>query len=500
MEGTNAYCDELGIRVSRIEDAAKSADANYYSLLIVTLLEAGVPMTLEAVAERFEAAGIARAERALRSLKRCKPGRSPVYRVGELYALDPYDDETDLWAFRLGLKPPQPRIEVVRPDPEPLPTVGTPLTIAHLDEAWRGGIPTAFSALRVVVCVLDAHRRAMSPREIIAFIEARSRWPVLSAEPAYMVCRGSPIGRTTEGRWKLIEDHDAIHRARAAVIERLAVMRRNPYPEPSAADVKAHRERYERERAARAYELSRLSRVVIHAFSEKSPEAVVLIDERRRHVDTYVGSAVGSVAKRLDAYDFIAAVDVRSILRNLEFDPGKRRLGELGPSQKTKMLQSGRVLRITLDLLVQSSCGIRRPFSNRKALLRYLRDGRHDALRTRLESDAKSLFALYTFGRVHGWVRLRWRSIDTKLKAPWVHLEEWTLFDLMKQAQEQGAALDVVLGEAPELADPWARAERVFVRQEAGGWGRWLVDERGYYVDSSEVQLARVGRDALGSH
>ncbi len=61
---------------------------------------------------------------ALRWLNRCKPGSPPIYRDGDLYSLDPHDDELDLWAFRLGLRPPKaPRVRIVRPEPPPLPGV-----------------------------------------------------------------------------------------------------------------------------------------------------------------------------------------------------------------------------------------------------------------------------------------------------------------------------------------------------------------------------------------
>jgi hypothetical protein len=57
-------------------------------LLIVALLEHGGPMTLTQVAARFEVAGIASAEDALRALQRCQPARPPIYRDGDQYALD----------------------------------------------------------------------------------------------------------------------------------------------------------------------------------------------------------------------------------------------------------------------------------------------------------------------------------------------------------------------------------------------------------------------------
>lgn len=101
-------------------------------MLIIALLERGHPMTLTAAAERFAAAGVAPAERSLLSLKRCRPARPPVYRVGDKYSLDPHDDELRLWAFRLGLRPPEvPRLQLVRGEPEPLPTPDTPLTVAR---------------------------------------------------------------------------------------------------------------------------------------------------------------------------------------------------------------------------------------------------------------------------------------------------------------------------------------------------------------------------------
>ena len=72
---TNPYCDALGIGIPKLEVAKDHRDANYYSLLVVVLLERGEPVTLRAAAQRFEEAGVAPAAQALASLKRCKPGR-----------------------------------------------------------------------------------------------------------------------------------------------------------------------------------------------------------------------------------------------------------------------------------------------------------------------------------------------------------------------------------------------------------------------------------------
>ena len=139
----------------RVEDAKSSPDANCYSLLLVALLERGEPITLEDVAVRLAAAGVAQSPGdALASLKRCRPARAPICRDGNHYALDPHDDEVSFWLFRLGLRPPRVApLKVVGSAPDPLPSPDHRLTVANLNEAWRDGVPNSWSALRTsAVC------------------------------------------------------------------------------------------------------------------------------------------------------------------------------------------------------------------------------------------------------------------------------------------------------------------------------------------------------------
>lgn len=100
---TTDWCGVLGIERPDLAAVKDHRDANTYAQLLVALLERGEPMTLAQVAARFEEAGIAPRDRALRSLQRCQPGRAPVYRDGDHYGLDPHDDDVGLWVFRLGL-------------------------------------------------------------------------------------------------------------------------------------------------------------------------------------------------------------------------------------------------------------------------------------------------------------------------------------------------------------------------------------------------------------
>lgn len=497
----NGYCESLGIPVPRLEVARHRPDANVYSLLIVALLERGGPLTLAEVARRFEEAGIAPAERALASLKRCKPGRPPIYREGDLYTLDPHDDETDLWAFRLGLRQARAtRLRVVRPSPAQLPALDAPLTAEALDEAWRDGVPTDWSAQRVAICVLDVTGRAMRPDEVLAFVRLRAGGSQLSADSARYWRTGAAIRVRGDGSWVLDREHDAVRAARRSAGARIAVERRRAESRPDPAVLAANRRSYERRRRAHAEQLAGMRRVLLHAFPAKRPEALVIIDVDRREATTCLGDEIAAVRERLAPYEIIAAVGVRELLRALQFDPGMRRLGELGPPQKTRRLDArGRTLRITTPMLVQGSCALGRPFAEQALLRTYLREGQHTRLRRRLEAEAKALFAYYQYARLHGAVRLRWGFLDEWIPAPWVHRDESMLHDMMEEAHAERAPLEVVLGSAPDWADPWARARRARVAKEASpGWRMWLVDEQGHPIERADVQLARLANRARG--
>jgi hypothetical protein len=254
---------------------------------------------------------------------------------------------------------------VVRPDPDHLPSPDVPLTVAALDEAWREGLPTSWSALRIAICVLDAHRKPMPPEDVLAFVRVRSRRCLLSPDSAQYWRRGAAVRVRENGSWELGSGHAAVSSARQAVRERIAMVRRWAQLRPDPAVIEANRQRFEREREAHAEQLARMSRVLIHGFPAQKPAAVVLADVDRCEIATFVGEEITAARSKLAGYAIIAAVDVRALLRALEFEPGARRLSELGPPQKTWQLnRRGRTLRITTGLLVQGSCGISRPFAD----------------------------------------------------------------------------------------------------------------------------------------
>ncbi len=488
----NPYCEALGIAVPRLELAKDSPDANYFALLIVALLEHGGPMTLEQVARRFEEAGIASVVGALASLKRCKPGRPPIYRDGELYSLDPHDDETDLWAFRLGLMPSRAEgIKVVRPDPGPVPSPDEPLTLAQLDELLRDPGIGNWSAQRVAICVLDAHRGRMTPRSVAGFVTSRTRHR-LSEDSSRYRRAGSAVHVDNDGTWTLDIGHDAVRSARQAARDRIEMVRRWSRSRPDPVVLDAIRERIERDREEHERQLARMSRLILHSFPPTRPAVVVLVDVGRRQLTTLAGDEVARAREILATYDVIAALDPWQQVRALGTDPTGRRLADLRPPQKSYQLNGrGRTLRITTSLLIQGTCGITRPLGDSRTLTRFLKNGEDVRLRRRLEADAKALHALYHYGRLHGFVRLRWGFLDERLRAPWKHFDEAGLQGLMRRAHQLQVPLEVVIGSAPGWADPWARAQRVFVSEDADGGGMGMVGDRGA-IHADEVQLARL--------
>ena len=493
---TNLYCEALGIDVPKLESVKDHREASPYSLMIVALMEHGGPMTLEEVADRFERAGKGPADLMLRSLKRCRPGRSPVYRDEDHYALDPHDDEADLWAFRLGLRPPKVPRREAPPAPEPLPGKEVTLTPEELEEALRDDYLSGWSAQRLALAVLDSHGGRLPAAEAVGVLDRITDHHHLKEESARHWRRGAPISVTEGGDWVLDRSHRALPSAREAVRKRLEIRRK--YQRPSSSEMEAHQRRIAAVRKAKADELAGLRRVLVHAFPAKSSSkskgvlrAVVLVDVANRELATFVDEELEAARARLAAYDFICAVNVRPLLRDLGFDPGARRLAELGPPQKTRKLnRRGRALKITTTLLIQGSCGISRPFGDEAKLWKYLREGQTTRLHRRLEADAKSLFALYQYGRTQGAVRLLWGFLDERIPVPWVHREEPFIYTLLQRAFESGSELEVVVGSAPGWSDPWARSISCAVVRD--GYNYYLLDEDGMPVDERDVQLARV--------
>ena len=494
LAASNTYCERLGISVPSLTAVQAHPEANTYALLIVTLLEHGQPMTLADVAQKFEAAGVvSHVDDAYFSLKLCRPARPPVYRDGDLYALDPHDHELDRWAFRLGLRPP--RVPMREPAPlRPRPPATQRLSVDELDEAWRNDANLmSWSAQRIALAVLDAHDFPMAADNVVAFVSGRTSWHKLTAGPPTFRRSGAAVAVTANDTWSIVPGAAEVIMARDGVRDAIDRIRRWPV-RSTAEEIKASSDAYERRRRAHAAELATLRRVIVHAFPARSPSAVVLVDLDRRELTTLIGDQLSQVGPLLQPFDVLAGVDIRTTLRGLGIDPAERRLAELGPPQKSVgFTTTKRTLKITTAMLIQGSCGISRPLGTLKQLRAYVANGQRAKLQARLEADAKALYALHEYGRVHGCVRLRWGSLDQMFPVPWHHRDEPTLYHLRREAFDLSIGIVAVVGSAPEWdAEPWSRARRLEVVRGERQHDLMLFDELGRYVDDRDVQLARL--------
>ena len=375
---TNPYCEVLGIDVPRPEEVVGHPEASNYGLFLVALLEAGGPLTLEDVADRLAEAGVGAKEDVLRALKRSRPDRPPVYRHGDLYHLDPFDDDLDRWAFRVGLREPSRRLPVGDPATE-----GSTDRAALLDEA------------RVRDCLRNAAMRC----------------------------------------------------------------------------------------------------VVIHGFPTDAARALVLLDVDEGRVERLAGDDLATVPERLAAYDVVAGVGIRPLLLGLGMDVSRRRLHELRPPQKTiQMGRRGRVVDVTMERLLQGSCGIRRSWGRTAPAQKLLDAGKIDRLLDRLTAEVLDLGDLYRYGRIHGAVRIRWRGMDQLLRVRWVALfEEWRIRTWMLRAAKAGQPVEVVAGAAPDRDDPWAESVWCTV-YDPPGYLAVLVTADRQIVETDGVQRLRMAR------
>lgn len=454
-------------------------------------------MTLVEVATRFDEAGIAPADHALRSLKRCKPARAPVYRDGDLYELDPYHFDADLWLFRLGLRPARvPRLRLVKPKRPPLPDASVAITKDELREAFTDASLSSWSAQRLALAVLDSHGRSLDAKTVIATMNGLTEHHNLHDGSARYWRRGTAVQVADDGNWKMDANHSGVKSMRAAVRERIERSRKY---ESTRSDPVRHAvamKYVERDRKKRAQELARLRRALLYGFPGRQGllEAAVLIDLATREITTCVGEDIGQLPPLLEPYDLLIGEEIRPLLRRLDFDPETRRLIDLQPPQKSMAInRRGRTLEITNELLVRSSCRISRPFGDANQMSQYVARGQMTKLRRRLEADAKSLFALYQYGFLHGRVRIRWGFLDERIPAPWRYEGETGLFELEQAAHEGGRPLEAVLGTAPGWADPWSRVRVLRVIRHPDQFFYTILDEDGLPVDEQEIQLARLG-------
>lgn len=489
---SKSWHEVAGIEKPDFKSVSGHREANTFARLILALLERGEAMTLDQVAQRWEDVGLASFERARLSLQRCKPARPPIYREDDSYFLDPFDSELRHWLFRLDLLENKfTREPCVEPAPQPLPDSSVALTTAELAEAWKDAYLSNWSDRRLTLAILDAHAEPVAPTAVVEKLSELSLWHPMKKPP--VAPKGAPFELLTDGRLALTADsEDDLRKVRDVVREQLRVVRKYAARLPSPQEMEKLRATEELEEERRRQEFQKMRRAIVVTFPPERPVAATLLDIGAHTIATFIGPELDDLCVELEDYQYIGAVNVRGVLRALGFEPGARRLAELGPPQKTLQLnKAGRTLKITNTLLAQGSCGIDKPFGDIDTMKGYVLKGNMTKLAQRLESDAKSLYALYEYGRLHGWVRLRLGFLDEDLLAPWVDSLEARLWHLKIEALERQIPLEVVLGNAPDWSDPWALSIPAIAYQDVPYGEIILLDEDGYRIAEAEIQRAR---------
>ena len=495
---SNRYCDRLGLIPPDLAAAVMQRDVKLVHLMVLALLEAGGPLSFDAITERL--ARLALPPRLggadLRaSLRKTWHGQPPIVRdpVDGLYYLDVLND------FEIRHTPgvvPEAAAPWARSGPEPAvaPRADTePLTEEEVDAAFRNRWLANVSTVRRAAAIVDA-----AGVEALPLDDTNRRLEALGG-------RAARIDERTASAWRsaYLRYDDGVVRLDAATRE-AAAMRRDVrrMAEPTLrqqSDVQRSRVRraaFQEGRAAegrRAMEAARLTRrALLHVVVlDGAVRAAAIVDAATRAVSLFLGDTVCEVPSRLENYDYLAGVDLRPTLRRFGCEPDRWWLAELRPAQRTvRPAGDGPAVPVTLQSVVQATTGRRLPAESEA--WRPLLDGPARRVAAKLEEEAGALFALHEYGVLHGGVRVRRRAGDDLLPVTWALPGDINFWSTVRSAIRHWAPLDVAIGASAELADPWPSALRMNLVEQEGRTLYLMAGEALQVVEAAEVRAIRV--------
>lgn len=494
----NAYCERLGVPVPDLDEVLDRKRLKLFHAVIVALLEHGAPMKLDELVERLLDADVyAPSGDMATSIQKAWHGLPPVVKDRDgRYALDVELDELRWMLYDLGVKErpaPTPRAEPPKPEIKE-PGDDVPLTKEELDAALDKASYGAASTLRRVAAVLDAHGRTMPFLEVTDELK-RLGWN-LKLDDLKSLKKSELVLVDGDNKLSLRVESPDVPAMRRAI-------RKLAYPVLQRRAEEAIRKEqwktYEVERRAKeeqaAREAEKLRRAVIRVFPESGDvKAAVILDVQERTLRTFVGEELAQFTKELAAYDVLVGLNPRDTLQALGVDGGRFKLIDLKPPQKTRQLnRSGRKLTITTEMLISGTVGISRALGDKKKTAAYLAKGDVGKLTRRLESDAKHLFAYWSYGVLHNHVNLQWGFLREGLGVSWALPGDKHVSTVLKEAASEGRRIDLVLGlSAPGWENPWSRA-RTFTVIKADMWAVTVSDGRETIsVPHDEIQALRL--------
>jgi hypothetical protein len=495
---SNRYCDRLGLTPPDLAAAVTRRDVKLAHLMVLALLEAGGPLSLDAIAERL--AHLPLPPRLggadLRaSLRKAWHGQPPIVR-------DPLDGRyyLDVLAgFEIHHTPgvvPEAAAPWARPAPEPAvaPRADTePLTEEEVDAAFRNRWLANVSTPRRAAAIVDA-----AGVESLPLDDINRRLEALGGRAARIDERTASLWRSAYLRFE-----DGVVRLDAAVPEAGAMrrdVRRMAEPtlrqRESGQRSRVRRAAFQEARAAedrRAREAARRTRrALLHVVVlDDVVRAAAVVDAATRELSLWLGDEVRDVPARLQGYDYLAGVDLRPALRRFGVEPDRWWLAELRPTQRTaRPSGDGPAVPVTLQSVVHATTGRRLPAESEA--WRPLLDGRARRVATKLEEEAGALFALYEYGALHGGVRVRRQAGDFLLPVTWALPGDVGFWSIVRSATRHWAPLDVVVGPSAELADPWPSALRMDLVEQEGRTLYLMAGEALQIVEAAEVRAMRV--------
>lgn len=487
---THKIFEALGVAPFRLDAFYPPRDPSLFHWMVLVLVEHGEPMTLDAIAGRLTELEVESNTGDLTySLRKAWHGLKPVYQDSSgLFGLELADWHVGHIVRDSGI------VKSPERAASPVPRVPGPddqVTVEEMEALCEGGISSPVSSLRATAALLECTGRALTIDEVNAWIGERLKYGTFLLR--WIGVRGWRSDLVTvEGDKLVLNPHSRDLPAMRSAVHGCVhprLIRKAQQLEWARGEVERDAKRgVERQRQAGL--AAGLRRAILHLVpSAVEPAAGVILDVEQR---TFTSLEDLPGATCLAGFDVVIGLDVRNALLALGVDPGPFRLVDLGPPQKTmKINKSGRKLTIDTDLLMKGSVGMSMGDPDRIA--RYLQEGDHRHLRARLESDAKSLYAYYMYGRLHGHVRLRWGFLDDSLAVEWRLPGEDSLHEILGQAEKDGREVEVVVGSAPGWEEPWSRMQVGVVRRE-GRWSQYTVQLGGRVVSTDEVQAVRLGR------
>jgi hypothetical protein len=497
-ETANRYCQRLRLAPPDLQAALGNAEVRLVHLMALALLEAGGPMSLEAIAERIGRLPLPprlRTADLAASLRKAWHGQPLIVRdaADGLFSLDLLSDYALRQVARMADPGRKQAAPVGRHDFEQPPD-HVRLSEAEVEAAFRDRALDSVSSFRRAVAILDARRE---PATLDAINERLVSWAGQRARIDDRNLISWPLDAVRTRPDGLLEldpalpDLPAVRRQ----VRRMASARLRAQAESETA-----RERrraivasVEAEQRRDVEEARRARRGLVHIVTvDGIARAAAVVDSATRRLDVFVGQQLFELPERLAAFDLLAGLDLRSSLRRFGLDPDRWWLAELRPTQRTfRPSDRGPAVPVRLSAIVQATTG-RRGVPAEDATWKALLDGPPARLAKRLVEDAAALFALYSYGALQGGVRIQSRPGAQLLPVAWSLAGDPDLRAFIDAACRRWVPVQVVVGPCADLADPWPGAATLTVLDWDAGMLLVRAGDDVRVLDPAEIRAVRL--------